>query len=752
VLILWPEDHRFNLNHFARMVLAKKLKHTTSYIHFSTFFHFFQDTFWQWRKLAQKNMSIYNFSIMGVLLGVLLITIMLTVLNPLFWVILTTILIVQHKKQKKNNANRQLEASANGTASKNIQNRPPQPKNPMQKWNWLLYIGSFLVVLAMFYFVNSIDGALVAPCTIFITTTIYVLGIVVHLKIDYLRPVGKAFIYSALFMILFWPIAFTAIGLAGEIAPIISYSMLMIATLAAALLTKDEVMAHFFFISIISWLWSFCPLLDTILETDMVDIEGYFPFVPPLLTGALIAALYASNPKWLPDSFRPAVKHLGRFVTPITYLFSLTLFLAGTQKTPFLRTICAVFMLAHALICWHKEKSHNYSIMTRLAAQAVSIALTMDILKCSIFPETTTGSTQSMTAELICAIVWLLGFSAQILYALYAKKKDAAEVEKEKGISIMSFICIFFTPIFCHNLSSMNYALIWLTICLIVAGLGIAHAFHYKNVIWSIATFLSIFVMPLIFGVFIATPSWDGHVYLVCYAIIAALFLLSTHFLRLLQAKEANIIGAICLSLCCFAIILSADTIDMSFVGFFVSALFWTAFALMSYIKPFYEVAIYSTAIALILLVDSLIDAEHNSAGILIDVLCAHIAGGAFIGAQLLSTYVYKKAGKARFVIGYVAFSLIMTFSCLSSHSNVDALAWTILFLVEQVGALLYAVFKRTRWLIWFSSIEIVLIALELTSGMSYLWLGIIGIGLITFVIWQLSKASQNAQNKNSSN
>ena len=41
-----------------------------------------------------------------------------------------------------------------------------------------------------------------------------------------------------------------------------------------------------------------------------------------------------------------------------------------------------------------------------------------------------------------------------------------------------------------------------------------------------------------------------------------------------------------------------------------------------------------------------------------------------------------------------------------------------------------------------FSSIEILLIAFELTGGMSYLWLGIIGIGLIAVVIWQLKKAN----------
>ena len=40
----------------------------------------------------------------------------------------------------------------------------------------------------------------------------------------------------------------------------------------------------------------------------------------------------------------------------------------------------------------------------------------------------------------------------------------------------------------------------------------------------------------------------------------------------------------------------------------------------------------------------------------------------------------------------------------------------------------------------WFSSIEVFIITLRLTGGPSYIWLGIIGIGLIAFVMYQLRK------------
>ena len=85
-----------------------------------------------------------------------------------------------------------------------------------------------------------------------------------------------------------------------------------------------------------------------------------------------------------------------------------------------------------------------------------------------------------------------------------------------------------------------------------------------------------------------------------------------------------------------------------------------------------------------------------------------------------------------------------MTAACSAATSS--DIAWVLLFLIEQVVALLYSVAKRETWLIWFSSIEIFIIAFRLTEGFYFLWLGIIGAGLIAVVIWQLSKANRKMQ------
>ena len=167
----------------------------------------------------------------------------------------------------------------------------------------------------------------------------------------------------------------------------------------------------------------------------------------------------------------------------------------------------------------------------------------------------------------------------------------------------------------------------------------------------------------------------------------------------------------------------------------------------------FYEVAVYTCAVGLVSLTSEVMlgpstynsYSRSNTAAVIKQIIDAHIIGIALFGTQLLSKYLYKKGDKIRFIIGYSIFSVSMTVACIS-FTNTSDIGWALLFLIEQVVALLYSVAKRENWLIWFSSIEIFLIAFRLTSGLYFLWLGIIGIGLIAFVIWQLSKANKNGQ------
>ena len=687
----------------------------------------------------------------GYLLLLLLTVIVAVAFNPITWIIIIAVILLVKKTGGKNKTKAaQIQSGANEVERPIPAPKPPKPPNPMTKWNWLLYIGSFLIVLAMFYFINTINDSYVAPSTIFMTLAIYATGIIMHKKINYLRPVAKAFVYSALCMIPLWIIALTSLGFSANDAPLVAATAFTVASFIGAYLVEDKVMAHFAFLSITTFIWSFCPLLEA--ETNK-GLCYYIIYLAPMLTGLVATTLRLMGDNIIPKTFKLAAKNLGYFTIPIVYCFTAMLFLVPdiAMTAPLLRTACAFFFVAHACIYWSKTKKRGVLVLLRFAVQSLIMALLVDLLQYSITinfaPNQETGK------ALCCIIAWLLTFMAQIIYSLYCKKTTKEDEDLERAVSIISIVCILTTPIFCSGFSAAGYAAVWLTLCLIIALLGIIHAIHYKNVSWSIATAASIMIAPLIFGNYIATPKWDGSVYLPCYIVVALLFLIGSYLLQKVQKKETQVIGAISVVSSCLAITAAASNINIAGVGYLASTAILAGYAFVVEMNVFYEVAVYTCAVGLISLTSEVMlgsstynsYSRGNTVAVIKQIIDAHIIGIALFGTQLLSKYLYKKGNKIRFIIGYSIFSVSMTAACIS-FTNTSDIGWALLFLIEQVVALLYSVAKRENWLIWFSSIEIFLIAFRLTSGLYFLWLGIIGIGLIAFVIWQLSKANKNGQ------
>ncbi len=139
--------------------------------------------------------------------------------------IIVTVVVLINSDKKKKAAEAAAAANVDTTVAQNSAPTQPvapsKPKNPMAKWNWLLYIGSFLIVLAMIYFVDTVDDSAVAPTTIILTLIIYGAGLAIYKAIDYLRPVGKAFVYSALVMMPIWLISLEACSVPSEVTPLI---------------------------------------------------------------------------------------------------------------------------------------------------------------------------------------------------------------------------------------------------------------------------------------------------------------------------------------------------------------------------------------------------------------------------------------------------------------------------------------------------------------------------------------------------
>ncbi len=680
--------------------------------------------------------------------------------SPITWIIVVVIILIRSDKKKKAAAQLATQNAAtigadntNGATTPVAPPPPPKPKDPMTKWNWLLYIGSFLIIMAMIYFIDSVNDAAVAPTTIILTLLIYCAGLGIYKAVDYLRPVGKAFTYSALCMIPLWLISLGAIHIPSEIIPLIVSIVFMIASFIAAYMLKSPVLGYVSMLSPIAFIWPFHSLIG---NTTDIGLYLYFLFISPIITAIVPLALWLTKPKWLPLAFRHASMGLGLVLIPMATALSAFLFLSPEvgAKAPFLRTVCAVAFLGYSIANYKFTKKHGFFVAMRFAAQLLITGALWDCLNFSIFSFSSTTVTADYTAALVCAIVWLLTFLAQVVYSLYAKTDNEKDASLERAVGLISIIGIFNTPMLCSNFAKIPYAIVWIVICLVTAILGVLHSMRYKNVLWSLATVASILIAPIIFGYNIAVPQWGSAAYLAIYSVIGVVFLLGYYYLSRIQKKESDIVGITALSIVSFAVFATSADLSISGVGFLIVTIYALAFGFLAKMNAFYEVAIYLFTLSLFSFSGNIFDAivgkntrgldyynaNYQELTITLTVIRAHIIGLAFLVTSWLYERTKAPSQQVRQIIGFSLFSLIMSFACLGSSS----LVWGIVFLIEQVAALLYSVTTHRTWMTWFSSIEVFIITLRLTGGPSYIWLGIIGIGLIAFVTYQL----RNARNK----
>jgi Periplasmic protein TonB, links inner and outer membranes len=675
--------------------------------------------------------------------------------NPITWIIVVVILLIRSDNKKKHAAQiaaqNQATAGEDGEFKNNVAPPPPppKPKDPMAKWNWLLYIGSFLIIMAMVYFIDSVNDAAVAPTTIILTLLIFCAGLGIYKAVDYLRPVGKAFTYSALCMIPLWLISLSAIKVPGEVIPLIVSIVFTIASFISALMLNDQFLGYVAMLSPIALTWSFQPLMGK------VDFGTYlyFLFIAPLIASIAPLALWATKPKWLPVAFRHASMGLGLVLIPLTVGASLGLYIfpdAGTNA-PFLRTICAVAFLIYTIVNLSASKKHGFFVAARFAAQLLVTAVLWDCLNFSLI---SFRKVTDYTAALVCAIVWLLTFLAQVVYSLYAKVDNAKDASLERVVGLISILGIFSTPLLCSGFAKVPYAIVWIVICLVTAVLGVLHAMKHKNVTWSLATVASILIAPLIFGNNIAVPAWGSVSYLVIYSVIGVVFLLGYYYLQKIQKKESDTVGVIAMCITAFIVLICSFDLSLSGLGFLIATVYSLAFAFLSKINGFYEAAIYLGAMSLFSFSGNIMDlvagkpstsryagaSYYDTYSSELSTILAVIRAHIILVAFFVSSWLYEREKapnqQARQIIGFSFFSLYMSFACLASSE----LAWGIIFLIEQVAALLYSVTTHRNWMTWFSSIEVFIITLRLTGGPSYIWLGIIGIGLIAFVMYQLRK------------
>lgn len=696
-------------------------------------------------------------------------------------VVVIIYLLVSDNKKKKANANTAAIAAQNADGSPKpvaepvpvnaAPPAPPKPVDPYKKWNILLYLGSFLLVMAMIIFINSADDSLVAPTAITLTLLFYAGGIALFKAVPYLKSVGKSFAYTASAVFPFWVISFMSLGMGTQLSWIVASVISLAVFILDTLIFNSKVTATLSYIWLFVLAWSCTPGNDRTIGT-------YWAMLAPMTLTLVPTLLWLGKPSWLPVAFRKPTQVFGLILTPILSLALASTFLAEdfAMDYPFLRTLVGVLLLAYALLHWLKGHKYGFFIFTRIVAQLLVFTIVADILNYSFFEYYSyysfyAGPTNETTVISV-TVVWLVGWLAQSLIALFIPKKDAAAVKAEHVVEVISLAGILVAPVLAYGLD--NNSLIGTLIFTFVAILGVVYSFVHKNILWSIATLISLLLIPTTLSDLFNFNSMNW--FLVAYfAIYGLLALLGYAAFRKKQPVPSFVLALIATIIAGFIVVVASADENFVEIGWLTLAVLLTIFGYLSNKNWLYELAIYSGALCIFSLVGTVGGAIAKANAPVGTRICdtdsysysysssrcvtpyatftdnAELAIStvrAFVmPIALLAVSFWKERGenhvfkKWRFLLGYVLLSL----SLLIIGWNGEGY-WMLPSLIAQVVFLIYSVFKDKTWLVWTTIAALAISMISLSGGYIYIWFGVIGIVLILIVVWRLTKLNAQKQ------
>ena len=622
---------------------------------------------------------------------------------------------------------------------------PPKPKNPATTLNVMLYIGSFLIVSAVMAFIGNADDNLIAPTVIALTMLFYLTGLGLYKTVSYLKPVATSFVVTALIIFPFWFFAFLSMDIGAHASYILSSMSTMLALAITTFVMNSKTAGCFLYPAIIFFGWSLIPEnADKGAMYALYLIPAFFSFIPQLM--------WLMRISWLPIALRKATQVYGIILMPIVAFFALWTFLVPNMATefPFFRFFIFGLLLVYTFLKWYDDHKDGSMILLRLATQVFLWAALCDAFQYSLFDSFASNADAAKCT--IMAVVWALSFLVQNLLSLFARHEEKEVISAERFVQIGSMVAIIATPLLCNYMDAETQSIVRIILYLIIGALGIVYSMFYKNVSWSVATFAAIILIPLQIGGVLCKPAWDGWGYLICYAVVSAIIIGVYAYLRRIQEKPALVITLIGLAACSVIMISAGSEVGYTSIGWVCSALTMAVTGLLSGETSLYEVAIWESSFCLFSVVGEIYSTALNPRARtygfysgLEDPTGLVVARTHALALAPIITCIWRertqKTFRVRLLIAYAILTLGMYSVAVWAHFGMtDATIFTIIFLFEQLSFLVLGSLIHTKWLLIAGAAGVVIGAFHITSGLSYLWLGIAGVALITFVIWQFTK------------
>ncbi len=642
----------------------------------------------------------------------------------------------------------------------------------MNSINLILTIASFLISFGMIIMIQQMNDRLVAPIFILITTLLYIVGVIVRLKVDFLKPVGNAFTYVALILIPFFAISFAdllgGVEMGNNFAYgcIISSAVSLISYALVAMLFNNSIAGS------LSFFWFCCIFWSSTFTRGLPDtIEPYLLLMPPIFLSYISALIYTDKSDWVPTCFRRGVYALFKAL-PYWYIaINLSLFFIpnyGRDHIAF-RAIYAGLITGLFAINYFAEKKYRNFISLRFLVQMFALAILADCLNFSIVNVYLFSNRKTYEwGPLWMSLAWAISFFLQALYSLFVKKRNKEDERHENNAGIVALVGIGSTLVISQALNSVAYGVVSCTVVGIVAVLGVLYAIFKKNLYWLYASLASFFILPFILDKYVFSPSsWETTHYFGYFSVAALISLLIYVFTQRIDKKKA--INFALVSQIVFAFSIVCCGLDMVHFtpAVAVPAVCFTILSVISGDKKHVrEATIYMIGLTCIAGIQDLIHALGNC-GPFFTSQCADpifdvqkflqfvVFGATFLITSILYGETAKNNTKPaiRLGIGYYGFTIFGGLVAIVARANQNNFVLGIIYLLLQAGILGVSAFAQRRWTAVSSAIALVIGALYMSGlyNQAYIWIIMLGLALVGFAVWKLV-AINNEDKKNQQN
>ncbi|MFV0484927.1 MAG: hypothetical protein ACK5MU_01715 [Candidatus Saccharimonadales bacterium] len=581
--------------------------------------------------------------------------------------------------------------------------------------NAILYIGSLLVVAGVGALVASIMDDSIKMMIMILIIAIFYLGGMFMRRDKRLVGASKALIGTALATIPFLGFGFAEfLSVPGEIAWLITSVIGLIAYVATTIVLKSKVIAYLS----MAFLISLCLSMTATLALPMMY---YFMFV--MLIGVVAGVVRMAAGKKVPELFSSVVEVTGKWLTILTLVVSLLFVgMADGQMYTWLFWLAT----AQSALMWADTKKLPEELLFRLLAH-ISILVTC----AQIFSDDVV--TFGVIFLALAVVHTLISFALSVFV-----KKDGRMASESSVIGVM-LVAVLFSFVFILFGGDERAAAVVCMLSMIFVGAmsGVMTAVH-KKIGWLYGVMGIMVALPLVIGSWVMPigSRWSASVYFVIY-----LFeMLAAVLLRFMASKKR--VGCDALGLCAlmvygFMALMFSVTLESGYQ--IIGMVLWTL-AVGAYgwtIKriSLYEMAVYFGTGTLCRIAIEILS------GIGADVWTYTMILTYIIAAALIGTSIWREkadTGKIRLGFAMGLLTMMVGTRALSATGIGDTILYPVWFLVLHVIYVVVGGLWKKKWMWVWGACGVALAIMWFVRDMAFIWLIMLGFGLIALVVWSL--------------